>query len=161
MSESLTLIAEQLSRAAKTFLKAMEEFPEAAFFTDLPAGGHSAAWHALHIADWTRILVPAKLESTDSSLRFSYLGWEDAEFSAKVSGSSPANLTDSKTAILEYLRSELERSVKDVGSGNPAQLEAKITVPMGERVVRALLLTQIGHVPYHYGQVKLNAKQLL
>jgi DinB superfamily len=161
MSESLTLIAEQLSRAAKTFLKAMDEFPEQSFFTNLPAGGHSTAWHALHIADWTRILVPAKLESTDSSLRFAYLGWEDAEFSARVKGSSPANLDDGKPAILEYLKSELERSVKDVQSANGVQLEAKIVVPMGERVVRVLLLTQIGHVPYHYGQVKLNAKQLL
>jgi uncharacterized damage-inducible protein DinB len=161
MSESLTLIAEQLSRAAKTFLKALEEFPEQTFFTDLPAGGHSAAWHALHIADWTRILVPANLESTDSSLRFAYLGWEDAEFSAKVRGSSPTNLDDGKTAIVHYLKSERERSIKDVQSANAARLEAKIVVPTGERVVRALLLTQIGHVPYHYGQVKLNAKQLL
>jgi hypothetical protein len=31
---------------------------------------------------------------------------------------------------------------------------------MGERVVKALLMTQIGHLPYHYGQIKLNAKQL-
>ena len=160
MSESLTLIAEQLSRAAKTYLKSLQEFPEAQFFSDLPAGGHSAAWHALHVADWTRILVPTKLESTDLSLRFAYLGWEDAEFSAKVNGSSPANLDDGKTAILEYLQSELERSVKDVQDANGAQLEAKITVPTGERVVRALLLTQVGHVPYHYGQVKLNARQL-
>jgi uncharacterized damage-inducible protein DinB len=160
MSESLTLIAEQLSRSAKTYLKALEEFPESQFFSDLPAGGHSAAWHALHIADWTRILAPAKLESTDSSLRFSCLGWEDAEFSAKVNGPSPANLDDGKTAILEYLQSELERSVREVQSANPAQLETKITVPMGERVVRALLIIQVGHVPYHYGQVKLNARQL-
>jgi DinB superfamily len=160
MSESLTLIAEQLSRSAKTFLKSLEEFPEADFFSDLPAGGHSAAWHALHIADWTRILAPAGLHSTNSTLRFSYLGWEDAEFSAKVGGPSPVNLTDSKAAILEYLKSELERSVQEVQGANPAQLEAKIIVPMGERVVRALLLTQVGHVPYHYGQVKLNARQL-
>ena len=161
MSESLSLIAEQLSRSAKIFLKSLEEFPEAHFFSDLPAGGHSVAWHALHIADWTRILVPAKLESTDSSLRFSYLGWEDAEFSAKVKGSSPTNLDDGKAAILEYLKSELERGVQEVQGANPGQLEAKIVVPMGERVVRALLLTQVGHVPYHYGQVKLNARQLL
>jgi hypothetical protein len=93
-------------------------------------------------------------------LRFAYLGWEDAEFSAKVNGPSPANLNDGKTVILEHLKTELERSVKDVQGANSDQLETKIVVPMGERVVRALLMTQIGHVPYHYGQVKLNARQL-
>ncbi len=104
-------------------MKALEEFPETSFFTDLPAGGYSAVWHALHIADWTRILVPAKLKSSDSSLRFAYLSWEDAEFRAKVNGPSPANLDDGRAAILEYLQSELERSVQEVQGASPARGE--------------------------------------
>lgn len=159
MSET-ALIAEQLSRHSKTFLKALEDFPEAQFHTDLPAGGHSAAWHALHVADWTRILVPAGLTSVDANARFSSLGWEDTEFVQRVHGESPANLSDPKALILEYVKTELERSAREVQSATQEQLMAKIQVPMGERIVRALLLTQIGHVPYHYGQIKLNARQL-
>jgi hypothetical protein len=159
MSEQ-SLLAEQLGRVAKVFLKALEEFPDAHFHSDLPAGGHSAAWHALHVADWTRILVPVNLEHVDSSLRFGYLGWESAPFAQAIHGSSPANLTDAKAAILGYLKGELERAVGTVEASSPAQFEAKILTPMGERIVRSQLMVQIGHVPYHYGQVKLNAKQL-
>lgn len=160
MSETLALIAEQLSRTSKMFLKTLEEFPQATFFTDLPSGGHSAAWHALHIADWTQILVPADFQSIPASLRLGHLGWEDAAWIAGATGPSPANLTDSKSQILEYLRRELERGVETVKTGAADRLEARITTPMGERVVRTLLLTQVGHVPYHYGQVKMNSKQL-
>jgi uncharacterized damage-inducible protein DinB len=155
------LLAEQMSRHAKTFLKALEEFPEAQFHTDLPAGGHSAAWHALHIADWTRILVPAGLVDVPGDARFSYLGWEDAAFAQKNLGDSPAMLSSSKPEILEYLGVELERATRDVTAMDDTRLEERIVVPMGERVVKAILLTQIGHVPYHYGQMRMNLKQLV
>ena len=160
MSETLALIAEQMARANKMFLKGLEEFPETTFFTDLPSGGHSAAWHALHIADWTQILVPASFDSTPQGLRLGHLGWEDAAWIADATGPSPIGVTDTKDAILEYLRRELERGVETVKTGAADRLEVRITTPMGERVVRTLLLTQVGHVPYHYGQIKMNAKQL-
>jgi hypothetical protein len=69
-------------------------------------------------------------------------------------------LSGSKADILEYLKAEFERASGDVTRFGAERLEAKIVVPMGERVVKALLMTQLSHVPYHYGQVKLNAKQL-
>ncbi len=160
MSETLALIAEQMTRVGKMFLKGLEEFPEATFFTDLPSGGHSAAWHALHIADWTQILVPAGFDSIPQGLRLGHLGWEDAAWIAGTTGPSSVSVTDTRDAILEYLRHQLERGMETVKSGAADRLEAKITTPMGERVVRTLLLTQVGHVPYHYGQVKMNSKQL-
>lgn len=160
MSETLSLIAEQLHRVNKMFVKSLEEFPQSTFFTDLPSGGHSAAWHALHIADWTQILVPANFDSIPQGLRLGHLGWEDTAWIAAATGPSPVNLTDTKAAILEYLRRELERGVETVKAGAADRLEARIITPMGERVVRNLLLTQIGHVPYHYGQIKMNSKQL-
>ena len=160
MSETLALIAEQMTRVNKLFLKGLEGFSETSFFTNLPNGGHSAAWHALHIADWTQILVPANFEGIPTDLRLGHLGWEDASWIADATGPSPANLTDTKDAILEYLRRELERGVETVKTASADRLEARISTPMGERVVRNLLLTQLGHVPYHYGQVKMTAKQL-
>ena len=160
MSETLALIAEQMTRVNKMFLKGLEEFSDATFFTDLPSGGHSAAWHALHIADWTQILVPADFQSIPQGLRLGHLGWEDAAWIADATGPSPVSVESSKPEILEYLRHQLERGVETVKSASADRLEVKISTPMGERIVRNLLLTQVGHVPYHYGQVKMNAKQL-
>ena len=160
MSETLALIAEQMTRVNKMFLKGLEEFSDATFFTDLPSGGHSAAWHALHIADWTQILVPADFQSIPQGLRLGHLGWEDAAWIAGATGPSPVSVESSKPEILEYLRHQLERGVETVKSASADRLEVKISTPMGERIVRNLLLTQVGHVPYHYGQVKMNAKQL-
>jgi DinB superfamily len=111
--DAASFIAEQLGRNNKIFLKTLEDFPEGLFHTDLPAGGHSVAWHALHIADWTRILVPAKLEDVSSELRFAYLGWEDAAFAQPVLGDSPAMHVNSKADILEYVKSELERATRN------------------------------------------------
>ncbi len=156
----IELLTDQLARASKAFLKALDEFPEDHFDLESPAGGHSAAWHALHVADWTRVLVPAKLESLDTSARFAYLGWESADFSKSAFGDSPAMHTDGKARMLEYLRGELERAISDVQNVNEARLEAKIIVLMGERKVLANIQGQVQHVPYHYGQVRLLAKQL-
>jgi uncharacterized damage-inducible protein DinB len=154
------LLVEQLTRGSKTFLKTLDEFPEEQFHLELPAGGHSAAWHALHVADWTRAVVPANLESLDPTARFAYLGWEDKPFAQNIFGDSPAMHTDPKARILEYLRSELERASSDVQQADAARLENKIVGPIGERVVLSSIQTQIQHVPYHYGQVRLSAKQL-
>jgi len=45
-----TLI-DQLTNHSKAFLKGLEGVPEEVFSLDPPAGGHSPAWHALHIAE--------------------------------------------------------------------------------------------------------------
>ena len=58
------------------------------------------------------------------------------------------------------LGAKLERGVETINEGAADQLEARIITPMGELVVRNLLLTQLGHVPYHCGQIKMTAKQL-
>jgi uncharacterized damage-inducible protein DinB len=155
----IELLVDQMTRGSKAFLKALDEFPEDHFQIEPTAGGHSAAWHALHVADWTRVLVPAKLENLEANARFTYLGWESADFAKNVFGDSPAMHTDSKARILEYLRGELERAGSDVQNATEAQLEAKIIVPMGERKILANIQGQIQHVPYHYGQVRLTAKQ--
>jgi uncharacterized damage-inducible protein DinB len=153
------LLVDQMARCSKAFLKALDEYPEHQFSLEPTAGGHSAAWHALHIADWTRVLVPANLENLATDARFGYLGWESADFSKNVFGDSPAMHTDPKATVLDYLRSELERAASDVQNAQEAQLESKIIVPMGERKVLANIQGQIQHVPYHYGQVRLIAKQ--
>jgi uncharacterized damage-inducible protein DinB len=155
-----TILLEQMNRNAKVFLKALEDFPEEKFFQDLPAGGNSVAWHALHIADWVQILVPEKLQSVQPELRFAYLGWEEAEFAKNVFGLGVITLENSKADILAHLKAHLDRASQDVSAASPENFENTVVVPMGERKILPMLLTHIAHVPYHYGQVKLNAKQL-
>jgi DinB superfamily len=78
--DSQSILLEQLTRVANSFVKTLEEIPEEKFHLAPALGGHSAAWHALHIADWVQILVPNKLESVAAELRLGYLGWKEAEF---------------------------------------------------------------------------------
>jgi uncharacterized damage-inducible protein DinB len=155
-----TILLEQLSRVTKTFVKALEEFPEDKFHLSLPAGGHSAAWHALHIADWVQILVPNKLESVGLDLRFGYLGWEEADFAKNIYAIGAVHAESSKSEILAHLKAHLERANHDLQAAQDSQLENSVVTPMGERKILPMLLTHIAHLPYHYGQVKLNLKQL-
>jgi uncharacterized damage-inducible protein DinB len=156
----ITILLEQMNRANKAFVKALEDFPEDKFFQDLPAGGNSAAWHALHIADWVQVLVPEKLGNVQPDLRFAFLGWEEAEFAKKVWGLGAVSLESSKAEIIAHLKQHLERASQDVAAASSEDLEKTVLVPMGERKLLPMLLTHIAHLPYHCGQVKLNAKQL-
>ena len=158
--DAKTILVEQMTRAAKVFLKTLEEFPEAHFHTNLPSGGNSTAWHALHLADWSQILVPAKLENVDPSLKFAYLGWEEADFAKAVYGLGAVHIKSSKAEIIAHTKQMLERAAADLAAANAALLENSVQTPMGERKLLAIIMTHVAHVPYHYGQVKLNVKQL-
>ncbi len=155
-----TLLAEQLQNHNKAFLKGLTDTPEELFVITPPAGGHSVAWHALHIADWQRILISPGLNGVQAAETFAYLGWEESDFARSVFGASPASESDPKDRILEHLRSELERGVRDVMAANDEELHAKVQTPMGERVVLSMIQTQIRHIPYHWGQVMMTKLQL-
>ncbi len=158
--DAQTFAANQLENHAKSFLKALTETPEEHFFSDPPAGGHSVAWHALHTADWNRILISPRLEGVKTTERFAYLGWEDKPWQLAVFGESPVSLTDSKAKILEFVSAEFERGVKDLRDASPSQLEQKVPTPTGEREVMGMIVGQIRHVAYHWGQAKMVAMQL-
>jgi uncharacterized damage-inducible protein DinB len=159
--DAKTVLVEQMTRVSKVFLKTLEEFPEEQFHTDLPSGGNSVAWHALHIADWSNILVPAKLENVDTTLKFAYLGWEEADFAKAVHGLGTVNLKSSKAEIIAHTKQHLERAATDLLEADATRLEGSVLTPMGERKLLAIIMTHVAHVPYHYGQIKLNTKQLL
>ena len=158
--DAQTFAANQLENHAKSFLKCLNETPEEHFHSDPPAGGHSVAWHALHTADWNRVLVSPKLEGVKPETRFSYLGWEDKPWAQAVTGIGPASLSDSKAKILEFVSAEFERGVQDIRSANAAQLEQKVPTPTGEREVMSMVVGQIRHMAYHWGQAKMVAMQL-
>lgn len=155
-----TVLIDQLTNHSKAFLKGLEGVPEELFGLDPPAGGHSVAWHALHIADWQRVLIPPGLTGVDLNARFAYLGWEDRDWSKAVLGPSPSAHTDPKARILEYLTSELECGPREILNATDAQLQAKVLTPMGERVVWTMLTSQVRHIAYHWGQAMMTNAQL-
>jgi DinB superfamily len=152
-------IVDQMGNHAKSFLKGLQDTPEDLFNLEPPAGGHSVAWHALHILDWNRILVPPNMQSVTGQT-FAYLGWEDKDWAKGVLGPSLASVTDGKTRILEVVALDFERGLRDVAAATDAQLEAKVVTPTGERPIVGMLTGQIRHVPYHWGQLKMTASQL-
>lgn len=158
--DAKTVLIDQLKNHSQAFLKGLEGVPEELFDLEPLAGGHSVAWHALHIADWQRILVPVGLQSVDPDARFAYLGWEDRDWSKAVLGLSPAAHTDPKARVLDYLSAELERGPKDIQDASDDQLQARIITPMGERVVWTMLTGQVRHIAYHWGQAMLVKTQL-
>ncbi len=158
--DAKTVLVEQMTRASKVFLKSLEEFPETTFHSDLPSGGNSAAWNALHLADWAQILVPSKLEDVDPNLKFAYLGWEESDFAKAVYELGNVTVQSSKAEIIAHTKAHLERAIADLTAADAARLEATVLTPMGERKLLAIIMTHVAHIPYHYGQVKLNGKQL-
>jgi DinB superfamily len=155
-----TVLIDQLTNHSKAFLKGLEGVPDEIFNLEPPAGGHSVAWHALHIADWQRILVSPELAGVDPGARFAYLGWEDRDWSKAVLGTSPAAHAEPKARILEYVRTELERGPRDILNATDAQLQANVTTPMGERAVWTMLTGQVRHIAYHWGQAMMTSSQL-
>jgi hypothetical protein len=154
------LLHDQMFNHIKVFLKGLEDTPEAHFHAVPPAGGHSVAWHALHILDWNRILVSPGLAGVVEGQTFAYLGWEDRDWARAVHGPSPALESDSKNRIIETLKTDFERGLRDIAAVADTQLQTKIKTPMGERVAWDLLTTQLRHIAYHWGQARLTALQL-
>ena len=77
-------VLDQMGNHIKSFLKGISETPEDLFNISPAAGGHSVAWHALHISDWNRILVPANCADVTGQT-FAYLGWEDKDWADRKS----------------------------------------------------------------------------
>jgi uncharacterized damage-inducible protein DinB len=158
--EAQTLLIDQLTNIGKAFLKGLDGVPDELFSLEPSAGGHSVAWHALHVADWQRIMISPGLEGVKPETTFGYLGWEDRDWTKAVLGASPAAHTDPKARILEYVTSEIERGPRDILNATDEQLQAKIMTPMGERAVWTMLTGQGRHIAYHWGQAMMTSSQL-
>lgn len=152
-------VLDQMGNHIKSFLKGMQETPEDLFNLEPVAGGHSVAWHALHITDWNRVLVPANCADVTGQT-FAYLGWEDKDWAKAVSGPSLASVTDGKTKITEVVTLEFERGLRDIEAATDVQLEATVITPTGGRPIMGMWTGQIRHIPYHWGQLKMTATQL-
>lgn len=155
MSDLTTFLAEQYEAELTAFRTSLDEVPEEAF--GAATLSHAPAWHALHIADWLRLVV-----LDDRTPNYHHLGWESVE-GVRNLGLQPAPMNEDagKAAVLArldevgtqavaYLRGMTDDDLKGVTFSPSA--------PTGERPRLLALGMHLRHVGYHRGQVQLGKK---
>ncbi|GGK96571.1 DinB family protein [Deinococcus radiotolerans] len=148
-------LAEQFCSELELFRAALEQAPGDAFHT--PRMGHSPAWHALHIAEWLRLMV-----LDDRTPNYHHLGWEDnARVQALGTQPAPVGESDPKGRILAALDDTGTQVVAWLEQADDSALDGEVfsaATPSGTRPRRLALGMQLRHVGYHRGQLNLLLK---
>lgn len=161
MSEVQSLIATTMQAEFKAFLEQLEASPAEAFSTQPAQGhsayGHSVAWHALHIMDWTRCVIQPGLNGVNPALTYGYLGFEQEPWAQAVHGPTLAHEQDGKEKILMALDTVFAEALSAVQHA-PAErfsTDALWTTLKKPKPVLDGLMYHIRHVAYHRGQVQM------
>ncbi|PYE55924.1 DinB family protein [Deinococcus yavapaiensis] len=150
------VLLEQFKTEATAFVKALDGIDDEVFETAPSGGGHSPAWHALHIAEWTRLLL-SDLAGEPAGGTFGFLGWEDQAWVKKLTGPTEATEQDGKPIVMYVLN----RTFSQIGVALSALAsdrftpDAKLRTPIGERPLIASVTGTVRHIAYHRGQVKI------
>lgn len=137
------------------FRAALDNVPDEQFYA-APLS-HSPAWHALHVADWLRLMVV-----DDRTPNYHYLGWEDSE-RVRALATQPAPLDDTapRAEIMARL-GQIGAQAGDFLTGkDEAALDGEVfsaATASGTRPRLTALGMQLRHVAYHRGQVQLGKK---
>lgn len=153
-----SLIAKTMQREFDAFLEQLEACP-ADVFNNQPARGHSVAWHALHIMDWTRCMIQPGLNGLNPALKYGYLGFEQEAWAQAVYGPTLAHEQDSKEEILAALNGVFSDSLNAMLTA-PAERYTEIAMFNAikkPRPVLESLIYHIRHTAYHRGQVQMVA----
>ncbi|WP_425145627.1 DinB family protein [Deinococcus sp.] len=149
-----TFLAAQFEQELTMFRAALTGVPEDAFHA--LRLGHSAAWHALHIAEWLRFFV-----LQDFTPSYAHLGWEAAPWMPALLGTPPVSEPAPRADIL----AELERvgalvtaNIRDLQGEQLGEMLRAPAAPTGQRERLTGLGMQLRHVAYHRGQVQLAKK---
>ena len=148
-------LVQQYETELKAFTSALEAVPEDVFGKAPHDGGHSVAWHALHIAEWSRLLV-----LQDFTASYAHLGWEDRDWTKQLAGATRVREEAGKTAVLVEAQAVFSRVLEDLRDFSDEALAGSSRTPFGERPLLGTLGTQLRHTAYHRGQIKLAALQL-
>lgn len=150
------LIVQTMQGEFEAFLEQLEKCP-AELFNVKPSVGHSVAWHALHIMDWTRCMIHWDLKGVNPALTYAYLGFEQEPWVQKVYGPTLAQEQDSKEKIISKLSDVVFDEAIDALNHAPQERfkpEAMWTTLKQPRPVLSSLTYHIRHVAYHRGQVQ-------
>lgn len=154
MSELRDFLVGALDAEFTAFLTALDRVP-AAQFSSPTHHGHSAAWHALHITDWTRATIRPGLINPAPALTYGYLGFETEAWAQAVIGPTAAHEDDPKDTVLLAVSSVLREAVPTIRAA-PAERftpDAGFQVLHKTRSVRGSLTYHLRHTAYHRGQV--------
>lgn len=149
-----TFLAEGFQFELDRFHAALDAIPEAEFHT--PKLGHTPAWHALHVAEWLRFFA-----LQDFSPTYSALGWEDAAWLPRLTGTPLVAQDASKADILAELRRVTALTVEHVSALRDEQFDDQLeapAAPTGKRQRLAALRMMLTHINYHRGQLLLGQK---
>lgn len=134
---------------------ALDAVPDSEFA--VPRLGHSPAWHALHIAEWLRLMV-----LDDRTPNYHHLGWEDnARVQALGTQPAPVRETDPREQILAALEQTGAQVVAWLEQAGDTALNGEVfsaATPGGTRPRRLAFGMQLRHVGYHRGQLNLLLK---
>ena len=155
MSDLTTFLAEQYAAELQLFRASLDAVPDEQF--NVAALSHSPAWHALHIADWLRLVV-----LNDRTPNYHHLVWETVEGIQKL-GLQPAVLNEDagKAAVLARLDEVGAQAVAFLTAMTPDDLNGMTfspSAPSGERPRLLALGMHLRHVGYHRGQLQLAQK---
>ncbi|WP_293910931.1 DinB family protein [Deinococcus sp.] len=118
--------------------------------------GHSAAWHAAHVAEWLRFFV-----LQDLSASYAALGWEDSAWVGQYTGTPRVAVSAGREAImaeLERLGSEVLAHLRGLKDEELNAVLVSPAAPGGTRPRLIGLGLHLRHIAYHRGQVRLAAK---
>ncbi|WP_198170495.1 DinB family protein [Deinococcus arboris] len=154
-------LLQQFETEHQAFVQALKGIPEEQFSRASPCGGHSAAWMALHILDWTRLYLPEE-QGGGPKATYAYLGWENEPWTQALKGEAAMSEATSQETILAALEAALAQA-REGYARIPEQgfaPEYQIQTPFGERVLSDSLARQLRHIAYHRGQAVLLQRQL-
>lgn len=155
MSDLTAFLTDQYEAELQAFRASLDSVPEEQF--GVATLSHAPAWHALHIADWLRLVV-----LDDRTPNYHHLGWEDVAGVQKL-GAQPAVLNEDagKVAVLARLDEVGARAVAYLRGMTEDDLKGMTfspSAPTGERPRLLALGMHLRHVGYHRGQVQLGKK---
>ena len=155
MSDVRALILLSLKAEVVAFQEVLRECPER-MFAQQPKWGHSVAWHALHIMDWTRCMIQPGLLGVNPALTYGYLGFETEEWAKAVGGPTLAHEQDSPEMIrnsLQLVFGEALDALEDAPQERFTD-QASWTTLKKPKPVLAGLLYHLSHTAYHRGQIR-------
>ncbi|GGK37732.1 hypothetical protein GCM10008955_34540 [Deinococcus malanensis] len=154
MTPLQSFLSTALDAEFRAFGNALHAVP-ATVFGRAAAYGHSAAWYALHIMDWTRCVIQPGLGGVNPALTYGYLGFEEADWVRRVTGPTLAAEDDTKDQILTALDQVFTQALKAVCTASAERFtsEALWATLKRPRPVLEGLTSHLRHTAYHRGQI--------
>lgn len=156
MSDLSDFLAEQYKLELGAFRSVLDAISEENFA--VATGAQSAAWQALHIADWLRLGVLG-----DRSPTYGYLGWEDQAWAQALNVNPPLTEAAGRVAVLARLDEVAAQVHTFLSTLSEVDLKGTTfspSAPNGERPRLQALGLHVRHVAYHRGQLALLRKEL-